>query len=100
ADTLLLTLAVTVAARVGLMTTAVGRQALTDQWVSRAEAFGWTVSDDLYAQFLRLGERGWEMAALTSVASGLLLPFVLAAVLWLVFPRLRSGQVGRGAAPR
>ena len=71
------------AARAGLMRTAVGRQALTDQWVRRAEAFGQNAGDDLCAQFQQFGEHGLETAVLTSVASGPLLALVLAACLLL-----------------
>ena len=83
AGMLLVTWCLATAARVGLMSTAVGRQALTDQWVHRAEAFGQNVGDGLYAQFQWLGEHGLETAVLTSVASGPLLAFVLAACLRL-----------------
>jgi hypothetical protein len=88
---LVLTFSLTAVARVGLMTTDVGRQALTDQWEARVEAFGGTVDDALYARLEQLGQRGWQLAAGTSVASGLLLPCALAAVLHAAF--------GRGVAP-
>lgn len=84
----------TTAARTGLMATGVGRQALTDQWVRRAEAFGQNVTDDLYAQFERLGSHGLEAATLTSVASGPILALVLAAGMPVVFRRhgVRAGS--------
>lgn len=69
------------------MVTDVGRQALTDQWESRIEAFGGTVDDARYAQLQQLGQKGWQLAAATSAASGLLLPFALAAVLHAMFGR-------------
>ncbi len=83
----LLAFAVTAAAQTGLMRTEIGQLAVTDQWVRRMEAFGQTVTDDRYAQFERLGERAWQLGAATSVATGLLLPFGLAAALMLVFGR-------------
>jgi hypothetical protein len=84
---LLLTLCLTAGARIGLMATDVGRQALTDQWEARIEAFGRTVDDATYARLEQLGQHGWQVAAGTSLASGLLLPFALAAVLHGVFGR-------------
>src|SRR5262245_56908172 len=90
---LLLTFCLTAAARIGLMATDVGRQALTDQWEARIEAFGGTVDDALYSRLEQLGREGWQLAAATSVASGLLLPFALAAVLHAVFGRGGAGQI-------
>ena len=84
---LLLTFCVTAAARIGLMATDIGQQALTDQWETRIEAFGGTVDDAMYSRLEQLGRQGWQLAAATSVASGLLLPFALAAVLHGVFGR-------------
>jgi hypothetical protein len=90
---LLLTLCLTAGARIGLMTTDIGQQALTDQWEARIEAFGRTVDDATYARLEQLGQHGWQLAAGTSLASGLLLPFVLAAVLHGVFGRGRVNQL-------
>ena len=93
---LVLVFAVTAITRIGLMTTRVGQQALTDQWVQRIEAFGGEVDDGLYRTLQTVGERGWQMAGATSVLSGILLPFALAAGLHGLFGR-GSGRTYRQA---
>lgn len=92
---LLVTFCMTAAARIGLMTTDVGRQALTDQWEQRVEAFGGSVDDALHARLQDLGDHGWELAAGTSIASGLVLPFALAGVLHVMFGRGLSSRAYR-----
>jgi len=77
---LLLTFGLMFAARVGVLLTPVGQQALTDQWTSRAEAFGQPVTDQNYPDFVALGARGPEIGAATAVATGLLLVFALPAL--------------------
>src|SRR5438067_13735888 len=67
---MLLTLLLTGAARMGVMSTDVGRQAVTDQWVRRVEAFGRQMDDGVYAQLEALGDRAPLVGAATAVASG------------------------------
>jgi hypothetical protein len=58
-----------IGANVALMTTAVGRQALVDQWERTASAFGQELDDAQYARLQAVSESG---AVGYAVASGLL----------------------------
>ncbi|MEQ1895864.1 MAG: hypothetical protein ABL971_00595 [Vicinamibacterales bacterium] len=73
------TFAAMAAARAALLATPVGQQALVDQWVQRAEAFGLVVDDALYARVTSLGAQGVIYGLGLAVALGLLLPLALAA---------------------
>lgn len=73
------TFAAMAAARVALLATPVGQQALADQWVQRAEAFGMPVNDALYARILSLGTQGAIYGVGIAVALGVILPLALAA---------------------
>jgi hypothetical protein len=69
------------------MSTDVGKQALVDQSEQRVEAFGGNVDDQLHMRLRQLSERGWQVAAVTSVASGLVLPVGIAALMQVIFGR-------------
>lgn len=88
------TFVVMAAARSALLATSVGRQALIDQWVQRAEAFGTNVDDALYARITSLGAQGVWYALALAVAAGLLLPAVVAAGMRV----LSGGRASWGAA--
>ena len=73
------------------MATAVGRQALVDQWERTATAFGQTIDDAAYERLEDLGERNSVAYALTTaLLTGPVLAFGLAAVLRVVFRRRAS----------
>ena len=83
---LAVTFAAMAAARAALLATPVGQQALVDQWVQRAEAFGMAMDDALYARIASLGTQSVIYGLGLAVALGLLLPMALA-----VGMRLLSG---------
>lgn len=87
---LAVTFATMAATRAALLATPVGQQALVDQWVQRADAFGLAVDDALYARITSFGTQGVVYGLGLAVAFGLLLPLALAAGM-----RLLSG----GRAP-
>ncbi len=87
---LLVTFAIIGAAKVGLMLTPEGQQALTDQWATRAEAFGQPVTDANYQAFVNLGSRAVEIAAATAIGTGLVLAVAVALLAHLLF-RGRTG---------
>lgn len=76
---LAVTFAAMAAARAALLATPVGQQALVDQWVQRAEAFGMAMDDALYARIASLGTQSVIYGLGLAVALGLLLPMALAA---------------------
>ena len=96
ATALALTFGLMFAAKVGVLLTPVGQQALTDQWASRAEAFGQPVTDQNYQDFVDLGARGPEIGAATAVATGLLLVCALPVLSQLLL-RGTSGATYRQA---
>lgn len=75
------------------LSTAVGQQALVDQWERTALAFGQDVDDARYGELQELSRRGPTYAILTQLARGPVLAIGLAALLY--------GSLGRrrGAAP-
>ena len=88
------TAAVMAAARGTLLATPVGQQALVDQWVQRAEAFGMTVDEALYARIAWLGTEGVLYGLALALALGVLLPVALATGMRL----LSGGRASWGVA--
>ncbi|MDO8794174.1 MAG: hypothetical protein Q7J25_06095 [Vicinamibacterales bacterium] len=88
------TVAVMAAARAALLATPVGQQALVDQWVQRAEAFGMTVDEALYARITALGTAGALYGLGLALALGVLLPLALATGMRL----LSGGRASWGVA--
>jgi hypothetical protein len=83
---LLVTTLVSAGTGVALMETAVGRQALVDQWERTATAFGQPVDDAGYARLEALSENGSAgYAILNALISGPVVAFGVAALLFLVF---------------
>jgi len=83
---LLVTTLVSAGTGVALMETAVGRQALVDQWERTAAAFGQPVDDAGYARLEELGENGSAgYAIVNALISGPVVAFGVAALLFLVF---------------
>ena len=71
---------------VALMETAVGRQALVDQWERTATAFGQPVDDAGYARLEELSENGSAgYAIVNALISGPVVAFGVAALLFVVF---------------
>lgn len=71
-----------VAARAGFLTTAIGQQALVDQWVQRAESVGVAVDDRLFGRIQTLSENhGVLYGVALGVALGVLLPLIAAVVI-------------------
>src|SRR5687767_3878309 len=95
---MLLTFLVTAGCSVGLMQTAVGRQALVDKWERTALAFGRKVSDQQYETFVAMGEHGAAYALMIALAAGPLLTLVLSSSIYGVFGRrLAPGADARSA---
>lgn len=83
---LVVTTVVSAGAGVALMETAVGRQALVDQWERTSTAFGQPVDDAGYARLEELSETGSAGYALVSaLLTGPVLAIGVATVLFLVF---------------
>ena len=82
---MLTTYLVTAACGVVLMQTAVGRQALVDQWERTALAFGREVGDDDYGRLVALSEYGAAYAVVRATATGPLLTLAVAAAVLGVF---------------
>ena len=93
ADVLLATTLVGFFANAALLSTEVGKLALVDQWERTAIAFGGTVDDARYEQFLALSERGVAYAAVNALLSGPVLVFGLSAVLALVLRGVLRARV-------
>jgi hypothetical protein len=74
-----------------LMQTAVGRQALVDQWERTAIAFGQEVDDARYAQLQDMSRSGAIYAAATAAVTGPGLTFALAGLLLAALGGRRSG---------
>lgn len=73
-------------AAAAFMTTAVGRQALVDQWERTATAFGQPVDDAAYERLENLGERsGVAYAVATTLLAGPVLALGLGILLRVVF---------------
>ena len=90
---LCVTTLISVMAGFALMQTAVGRQALVDQWERTAVAFGQAVDDAEYARLEALSDQGaGAYAVLAALLSGPLLTVVVAGILKAVF---RSGATFR-----
>ena len=81
-------------ARAVLLATTAGQQALADQWVQRAEAFGLSVDDALFARIEALGSHGALYGVALGLALGVLLPLIAA----LVIKTLSSGRGSWAAA--
>ena len=75
-----------------LFSTAVGRQALVDQWETTALAFGQEVDDERYAEFRRLSERAVPYAAVTALTGGPVAAAALALVVYGWFTAVRRGS--------
>ena len=86
AAVLIVTSAITFVCAFGFLSTAVGRQALVDQWERTATAFGQTVDDTAYAQMEERaagGALGVAYAVGTTLAYGPLLAIAVAALLFV-----------------
>ena len=92
AGVLLLSLAITAGCGTAFMLTDVGRQALVDQWERTALAFGQEVTDQRYAEFMQMSEHGVLYALATALASGPLLAFAAAGLIFGVFSALHRGH--------
>jgi len=89
---LIVTSAITFVCALGFLSTAVGRQALVDQWERTATAFGRPVDDAAYAQMEDRAEHGGiglAYAAGTALAYGPLLAVSVAGLLFLALKRRR-----------
>ena len=84
------TLAVALSGAV-LMQTAVGRQALVDQWERTAIAFGQEVDDAGYARFQNLSRYGAVYAATSALVTGPGVTFALSGLLLAALGGRRSG---------
>jgi len=87
---LLATSSTMVAAQLALLSTAVGQQALVDQWVQRTESFGGAVDDRLYAKFEWLGRHAPLYGVTIAILLGIVLPLTVAALIRLLGPRRAS----------
>jgi hypothetical protein len=85
AGAMLTTYLVTAGCGVALMQTAVGRQALVDQWERTALAFGREVGNEDYSRLVALSEYGAAYAALRATASGPVLTLAVAAAVLGIF---------------
>lgn len=93
AGVLMVTFLISAVSGAVLLQTEVGRVALVDQWERTASAFGQNVDDRQYAALEDASSNGPAYAAISSLVSGPLLTFGLAALLLSVF----NGALG-GAA--
>ncbi len=93
AGVLVLTFLISTLSSAALLQTDIGRVALVDQWERTASAFGQNVDDRQYAALEDASANGPAYAAISSFASGPLLTFGLAGLLFVVFNR----GVGRRA---
>ena len=83
---LLVTTLVGAAAGMALMQTAVGKQALVDQWERTAVAFGQEIDDRTYAELEALSDRGAAgYALLTAILSGPVLSMAVAVMFKVAF---------------
>jgi hypothetical protein len=99
AGLLLLLWLVTAAANAALLSTAVGKQALVDQWERTAIAFGAPVDDAQYAEFQRLSETGPLYAVVTALASGPLATFAVALLIFWAGRGVQRGAAGVAGGP-
>jgi hypothetical protein len=91
AGVLILSFLVTTLCSAALLETEVGRLALLDQWDRTAAAFGQNVDDAQYSALEDASSNGTAYAVISSLASGPLLTFAVASVLFLVFRTALSG---------
>jgi hypothetical protein len=91
ADVMVLSLAISLACGIGLMLTAVGRQALADRLERTALAFGREVDDAQYTRFQEVSENGVAYATLQALAAGPVLTFGGAMVIFVVFTMVGGG---------
>lgn len=96
---MLATFLVTAGCGVALMQTAVGQQALVDQWERTAFAFGRDVDDERYAELVAMSEYGAVYALIAALAGGPVLSCAVAGVTFAVFNRLRA-RVGENVEKR
>jgi hypothetical protein len=92
ADVMIVGLAATLVCGIALLQTSVGRQALVDQLERTAFAFGQPVDDAQYARFEELSEQGVRYAAVRAIASGPMIAFGAAAILFGIFSAALGGQ--------
>jgi hypothetical protein len=100
AGVLISTTIITFLCSAGFLRTAVGQQALADQWERTALAFGQPVDDARYARMednAANGRFGLIYASASALASGPALAFGLSALLYLVLSRMTGDS--RGADP-
>lgn len=89
---MLVTLLIPAGCGAAFMQTEVGRRALVDQWERTALAFGQDVDDDRYAALTELSEHGAAYAAVSALASGPVLAFVIATLVYGVFNGVLRGD--------
>ncbi len=94
AGVLALTFLISTVCGAALLQTEVGRLALVDQWERTASAFGQPVDDAQYTALEDASQDGAAYAALSSLATGPVVTFALAALLIGIF----NGVLG-GTAP-
>lgn len=102
APVLIATTVITFMCSAGFLRTEIGRQALVDQWERTALAFGQTVDDAQYARMedrAASGSLGLGYAAVTALANGPALVFVLAALLCFVLNRTTGDSRGADPSP-
>lgn len=92
AAVMLLTFLVTAGCRAAFMETAVGQQALVDQWERAALAFGRAVTDEEYGKLVALSQHGAAYAALSALAGGPVLTVVVAGAVRVVAAVARWGK--------
>ena len=91
---LFVTTCISAASGAAFMQSAVGRQALVDQWERTATAFGQPVDDTEYARLEQLSDQASVgYAIVTAVLSGPVLTFAVAGVLLLAFRGASFRQV-------
>jgi hypothetical protein len=81
AGAMLTTYLLTAACGVALMQTAVGRQALVDQWERTALAFGREIGDEDYSRMVALSANGAAYAVVRAAAAGPVLTLAVAAAI-------------------
>jgi hypothetical protein len=99
ASVLIITTVVSFICSAGFLRTAVGQQALADQWERTALAFGQPVDDTQYARMEDNAADGrFELmyAFVTTLANGPLLAFTISALLYVVLNRTSGADASRG----
>lgn len=88
---LVLTFLVSTLSSAALLQTDVGRLALVDQWERTAAAFGQNVDDEQYTALEEASANGPAYAVVSSLVSGPVMTFAVAALLLAAFNRVLGG---------